>query len=660
MWTMYRFVIFTLVAMLLRPTETPFTLVDDATYVTDAINASDANYVSPTNDTTYFTSAGNASNAICLVSTSNATYVTSAITLFQEFYHRSHGNINFDQLIQLRDRLLASEQVEAIHERAEALVIPYISVCRRIATDTIERFPALRSVDRYFLPRPSYENLTFHAEHGACVWTESSTGLPANFSPHVGTVFLLLATNACSIVLSVFICFTIIASFQPIGTALKAVTSLVYWPKATCQTILEKLGYALLNISQVAVTIIALCATLLVFVISNIAMLAANHLDIGFKPKKVTRLVSHVDAAPKKAKVIPDPLIEKLRLQKRRLEDELEEKIDLLYSNGMTHAAEMYQAHGENAVLEDANKAQKTVIVKLRNMLAEIGLTRPLHEQFKELQQKIKDLEEKLARTIEKGDLREKELLQRIQERDELISAQYKSLEAQSNEREELIRSHDIFEAQVKQREEIARLQKESLQSLETQIKEHEEIARSQKKSIRSLEAQIKEREELFESEKKSLETSLQKKFAMKKKKLLAVSEANLEARKAAEEESKSLKMQLAATTFRRFRSPNRCKCRDYPVFYDLAHQFSKLSLHDSKEDKVDAVPEAEEPASCPPESEIQPFLGARHVLPLPSRYNKVAKASNGPDPVDMDTFKFDSKAFSDASMFEYKPGPAK
>lgn len=629
----------------------------------------------------------------------DATYFDSVITLARELCRRSHTGMKFDQYTILRASAFVTEQLRTFHHASEPLITSYISVCRRIVTDTIDQFPLLRSVDRNMLPQPSYENLTFHAEHGACVWTVSSTGLPVDFSPHVGTVFLLLATNACSIVFSVFIISAIFAPIRIAWQTIKAAACSVAEPKATCGSILEKLVPALLGIAEVMVTIIAFCVTVLVFVVSNVAMFAASSfVDVGFEVGKPASHVPGVDSAPFVSKELPDPLIAELRHQKRRLEEQLKEKNDLLHQVGMDYARERGDLLVQNEILERANKRQKDTLRDMRKQHWAIDLTWSVHEQVNELLQKIKDLQRNLERTAEKGDKRERELLQQIEDRDEIIRSQRLSLKVLRMERNDLVKSNDALKAELEKREELVRSQEKCLKSLQLQIneceevfkkqlkqhKQREEFVRSLKEALDILEAHIKGQEDLFRSQKGSLEASFKSKVAFLKrhftrewKKLLVASTANFEARKAAEEESKLLKMQLAAITSRRHRQrrARRCKCKDDFVFHELADQFSGWSLHGDKTNQEEAEAEEEfdaldplglyawkrdriargtdpPPKVNPPSTGPPDHQGARHILPLRrSRITKAAEPSTGPEPIDRSAFKFDPMSFGNFGL---------
>ncbi|KAL1871648.1 hypothetical protein Daus18300_004648 [Diaporthe australafricana] len=622
-------------------------------------------------------------------------YFDSAITLARELCRR----IKFDQSTILRASTFATEQLKTFHHAAEPLITPYISVCRRIVTETIAQSSILRSVDRYMLPQPSYENLTFHAEHGACVWTVSSTGLPVDFSLHVGTVFLLLATNACSILFSIFIISAIFVPMRIAWQTIKAVASSVAEPKATCGSILEKLVPALLGIAEVLVTIIAFCVTVLVFAVSNIAMFAASSFNVGFEVAKPAPRVPGVKLAPCVSKKFPDLLIAELRDQKRRLEVQLKEKNDLLHQVGMDYARERGDLLDQNEILESANKRQKDALREMRKQHWAIDLTRSVSEQVNDLLQKIKDLQGNLERTVEKRDKREKDLFQQIADRDEIIRSQNLSLKVLRKERDELVKSNDALKAELEKREKLVRSQEKSLNSLQLQINERDEVFKKQLKELEQreeffrslkeamgiLQAHIKEQEDLFRSQKRSLEASFKSKvaflkrhFARGRKQLLAACTANFEARKAAEEESELLKMQLAAISSRRCRQrrPRRCKCKDDFIFHDLADQLSGWSLRGDKKDQVEEAEPEEEfdpldplglykwkrdriergidppPKASPPSTGEPDHEGGRHILPLPrSKVDKAAEPSTGPEPVDRSTFKFDPTSFGNFDL---------
>ncbi|KAI3396202.1 hypothetical protein diail_340 [Diaporthe ilicicola] len=470
-----------------------------------------------------------------------ATYPGPAITLAGELCRRTYSSIKFDQNTILRAYAFASEQLGTFHHAVEPLITSYVSICRRIFIDLMEQFPLLRSIDQHLHVQPSYENVTFHAEIGECVLTASATGLPVDFKLHVGTVFLLLATNACSVVFSVFITTAIFTPMRIVWQITKATASLVSEPKATCGEILDKLVPASLNIAKVMVIIIAFCATALVFIVSNVAMFAANHLDFGFKLKTTSPPALSVDAAPVILKTFPDPLIAELREELRQSEERLEGANRYVREVARKHAQRRGELLRDNEILENANRCQKNELRRLK--MLHWSLPQPEGEQVNEVQQNSGDGQGDLERAVEKANTREKELLQQIHERDDLVLSQKKSLEELTKERDELFATTEALRTQLAEREKVCKIHKRC----DSRLRDRENDFRSQKAA---LEAQIEGALELKENQEatfKSKEASLRRNMAREWKKLSAACKANFERRVAAEGELKTLKMQLAA-----------------------------------------------------------------------------------------------------------------
>lgn len=513
----------------------------------------------PTVDTTYLTSEF----------TSTFTFV---VGLSRVFCRRILMSLNIDHALMARARAIAVEQLHTFHHAAKALLTPYISVCRHIITDAIEKYTLLRLAEEYLLPQPSYENLTFHVERGACVWTKSSTGLPADFSPHTGTLFLLLATNVCTAIFCLSIGATILSPLRIIWRNIKARVSPAGKPKATWETVLEDLAPVLGNLAAAGINGLVFCTTGLLFCIGNIVIYAAS-LDYGLLMKR-----SAPRAEPPRVfyKTLPDPRVPELEEKARKLENEMQEKDKNFQAWNQENAATIHDLYEKNDVLEKANAAQKLILRGHMKMHGSIDLTRPMYEQLMETQQQRDNIQGDYNRAVEEKMEMQNDFWKQLSDKCEDMRLLKKSLRAQKEEHAALLRSQEYLQDQANRGDEISRIsiefqkgrvqeleklmasQKETLEarnkelhelitsheatikSLEAQLKERDEANNTQKEAKQALEARFKEQAARHSSEQQSQKAHLMKGFERERKKLVDLSRLSSEARKAAEEKYKA------------------------------------------------------------------------------------------------------------------------
>lgn len=496
----------------------------------------------------------------------------SAVGLSREFYRRALMSINIDNPLMVHTRAFAVYQLRTFHRAAEALLTPYISVCRHIITDAIEEYPLLRLAEKYLLPQPSYEDLTFHAERGECVWTKSSTGLPADFSPHTGTLFLLLATNICTAIFCLSIGTTILALLRIVWRSTKTLVGPAGKHKVTLETVLENLAPALANIFAAGINAMVFCATGLLFCVFSIVDYAAN-LDYGSLMK---RPAPQDEPRPVFYRTLPDPRVPELEEKARKLENEIEEKDKNFEAYYKEAAATIHDLYGQNEVLEEANMAQKKVLRGHMKMHGEIDLTRSMYVQLKETQQQRDAIQEDYNQAIEEKMELESGFWKQLGDKCEDIKSLKFSLRDQKEKCAELARSQEFHQERARKGDEMSRLsaefyrgriqeleklmasQKEAMdarikelleliatheatiKSLEAQLKERDEVINTQKETIQTLEARVKGQDARHSSEQKSQKAYLMKGFERERKKLVDLSRLSSEARKVAEEKYKA------------------------------------------------------------------------------------------------------------------------
>lgn len=503
--------------------------------------------------------------ALCATLLITTSVLTSAADLSREFLRQILTGISVGDAIMDRARVFAVEQLYTVHHAAETLLIPYISVCRHIVTDAIEEFPLLRSAEEYLLPQPSYENLTFHAERGRCVWTMSTTGLPADFSPHTGTLFLLLATNVCTAIVCLCIGGSIFAPLGIVWRITKALVRFAAKPKATGETVLEDLGTALAILAAAGINGLVFFATCLIFCSANIAMYVAS-LNIGYfmkrpAPEAKQPLVIY--------KALPDPRVPQLEEKVRILEHEMEEKDERLKNNTEYHSGVTHDLRGQNEVLVDANWNQKLVIKKHMTMHASIDLNKSMYVQLEEQKQRCDDIQGDCDRVVEEKKVMEKDLWKQLGDKTDEIRKLKQNQRAHDEERAALLRSQEYLRERATMGDEVSRLQMEfqndrieelqrlvsseketlearvkellaTIESLEAQLKERDDLIGTEKEAKQALEARFKEQEARHSSEQKSQKAHLMKGFERERKKLVDLSRLSSEARKAAEEKLKA------------------------------------------------------------------------------------------------------------------------
>ncbi|KKY34932.1 hypothetical protein UCDDA912_g05107 [Diaporthe ampelina] len=482
-------------------------------------------------------------------------------------------SINFDSSLILRARVFAVAQLHTIHHTAEAFLIPYISVSRRIVANAIKEYPLLRSAEEFLLPQPSYENLTFHAERGACVWTISSTGLPADFSPHTGTLLLLLTTNVCTAIACFLVGTAIFAPLRIVWRSTNALVSLATKPNATWETVLEDFATALAHIAAAGNNLLVFYATCLVFCIGNATTYAAN-LDVGIE-RVLKRPEPRAESPLVLFRTLQDPRVPDLEEKNRRLETELEEQANIAESSRRRDAATISGLIGKNDAVEEANKAQKRLILNAWEQMASVDMTRSVREQFNELKRNHDSLQGDHGRLAEEKKQAEKEFAQQLGERTDDIRYLKKNLRATEEENAELLRSRqsqqdqagrsaevsrvqiesqrqriqelgkgiasqkETLEARIKELDELIASQNATMESLEAQLKGRDEVINTQKEAMQALEVRIKEERDSHASQKRSSDASLRRNFDRELKKALKASQLNADARKTAEEARK-------------------------------------------------------------------------------------------------------------------------
>lgn len=502
-----------------------------------------------------------AAMVLCTILAITTSAYSSTVGLSREFLRQIITGISIGDALMDRAREFAVEQLYTLHDSAETLLLPYISVCRHIVTDAIEEYDILRMAEEYLLPRPSYEDMIFHAERGACVWTMSSTGLPANFSPHTGTLFLLLATNICTAIFCLTIGATIFAPLRIVWRITKALVSFAAKPKATRETVLENLGTALATLAAAGINVFLFFATGLLFCSANIAVWAGN-LNIGFSTKRPA-------PEPKEPVVfyrtLPDPRVPQLEEKVAKLESEMAEKDEIRESNRQQDATEIHKLRGENEVLEDANLRQKLVLRGHSTMHDAIDLNTSMFVQLTEERQRSNAIQGDLDRTVEDKKVMEQDLWKQIGDKTDDIRTLKQSLRACDEEKAALLASREYHQHRADMGDECSRLQIEfqkgriqdleklvssekealearakellaTIESLEAQLKERDELINAEKEAKQALEARIKEQASRHSSEQKAQKAHLLKGFERERKKLVDLSRLSSEARKAAEE----------------------------------------------------------------------------------------------------------------------------
>lgn len=489
---------------------------------------------------------------------------TSAVGLSRQFLRRALVSINVGQALTKNARDFIVEQLHTCHHGAKTLVTSWISVCRHIITDAIEEYPIIRSAEEYLVPQPSYENLTYHAERGACVWTYSSTGLPADFSPHTGTLFLLLATNVCTATLCFSLGAAIFAPLRMIWQGIRALASLVAKPEATWETFLEEITPPLAMLAAAVAHGIIFCATATLFCVGNLIVYAAD-LDIGF----LKRPAPQVEEPKVFYRTIADPRVKELEEDNRKLERELDEKTEIWHSNSMQDAKRISGLLGENEVLENANMAQKLVIKGYITMHSEIDLKRPMYDQYIEEKKRCRDAQQDFNRVTEEKIALQADFWKQLDERAQEIRALKKTERSYREQNAALSRSIEFHQDRANRGDEVSRAQIEcqkkrikklegleasQKQILEARVKELVDLVASHKANIESLEAQLKERDELVQalearikeqearhsSEQQSQKIDLMKGFEEERSKVVQLSKASSDARKSAEETAKA------------------------------------------------------------------------------------------------------------------------
>lgn len=271
-----------------------------------------------------------------------------------------------------------------------------------------------------------------------------------------------------------------------------------------------------------------------------------------------------------------DPRVPELEEKNRRLETELEEQGNIAESTRRRDAATISSLIEKNDAVEDANKAQKRVILSGWQQMASVDMTRPMREQFNELRQKHDSLQGDHGRLAEEKKQAEKEFAQQLGKRSDDILSLSKNLRACEEEYAVLLRSKqfqqdqasrsaevsklhtdsqkqriqklekeiasqkETLEVRTKELEELVASQKEAMESLEAQLKERDEVINKQKEAMQALEARIKDERDGQVSQKKSSDASLKRNFDRELKKALKAAQLNADARKAAEEARKS------------------------------------------------------------------------------------------------------------------------
>lgn len=470
---------------------------------------------------------------------------TSAIGLSLGFGRRILTAVSINHALKVRARDFAVDQIHTFHHAAEALLVPYISVCRHIVTDAIGDHPLLRLAAEYLPPQPSR--------------------LPADYRPHTDTLVLLLVTNVCTAILCLSIGAAILAPLQIIWRVTKALVGLADKPEATWEKFLERLTPALAHTAAFGVNVLVFCGTGLFFCGYSIAMYAINLLTEYWMKYRASKV------EPPKVfyRNLPDSRVPELEDQVCKLKSEFEDKASNWNSKFREDALTIRGLMEENEKLENANMAQKLAIKKYWSMQASIDMTRPMHEQLMETRKQRDDAQGNYERTVEEKKAMETNLWTQLGKKTEEIRDLKLSLRARVEEYAALQRSQEYHQHRARKDDEASKLsiefqkgrvqeleklmasEKETLdarvkellatiESLESQLKERDELIKTQKEAIQALEAQKKELEARHLSEQNAQKAHLMEAFESERSKLTNLSRLSSEARKAAEEKYKA------------------------------------------------------------------------------------------------------------------------
>lgn len=456
----------------------------------------------------------------------------------------------------------------AFTSAVDLVVVPYIDVCRRFVTNAMEKSHIIRSAEDNLLPQPSIDSITYYPQYGSYAWDIPSTGLPLDSSPQPSTVFSLLATNFCTAILCIS-AYTAMITPVILRLSFKARARSSAKPEVTWGALIEGNVHALGKLAAGGINILLLCIVGVFFCVVNGVVWAINR-NIGFK-------LARLEVPPPQViyRTLQDPRVPKLQEDNRSLHNSLADCQALLDNTRARYDADTKELKAENENLEDANQAQKVMLVTQQRRQASIDMTRPLYDQYKEQKKRADDNQKAKDRIVEekkqaeewyakqlgdqyettrkvKKDLRaEKEQhaeLKGLQVyyQDQARNREYVSglqINSQRKQIEDLEKSmaskEETLEALSKERDQLIASQKEAMDSFKSQLKERDELINAQNKAIQDLEARLKEQEERHASQKKSESTSVKRNFDREMKKRTKACELSSAARKAAEEELK-------------------------------------------------------------------------------------------------------------------------
>lgn len=631
---------------------------------------------------------------------------TSAVDQSREFCRRTLMSIPFEYSLMDRARVLAVKQFHTVHHVAEEVLVRYIDGCRRFITNAIEGSHFFRSAKGSRLPQPSIESITYHPQpgsypqygshfpHGSYAWGILPAGLHRDPIPNTSTLVFVVVTNLCTVVLcisiisAISISSAILAALRLVWRSTKGLVRLPARPKVTWETILQKFCHFLAKLAAGGFNMLVVCLASLMFCIVNTIVWAAN-LNIGFK-------LARLEIPPPQViyRTLEDPRVPKLQEENRWLYNEVADKVALLESTRARYDTDLSQRDREIETLDDANMAQKAVILGQNKMLASIDMTRSIYDQLKEKEKRADDLQKEKDLAVEDKKQSEAYYSKQFGGQFETIRSLRWELKVEKQEHALLRKEHACCQGRLDSSEAMSKLheksQRKRIQDLEKSmaskeetlnalLKERDELINTQQKASQDLEARMKKQKERHVSQKKSEFAYLKREFydelkertkdcersSAARKTAEAALEAERKGRKAAEDELTAEKVAREAAQQQAAADSKALEEAKAEVAKKEEQIKQKKDAHNSAKGKLNAEILARQSASQEiawltrrlatgrPSSDDK---GTRTSKPPPSRGKIPPVSRNGAEVPDMRIFNFGSSTAS--GIFGVDPSP--
>ncbi|KUI69314.1 hypothetical protein VM1G_04995 [Cytospora mali] len=338
-----------------------------------------------------------------LTSPINNSYSTTMLFRVREFANDFADGINHYTRILLHIRNDLARDIGTLTSTISAFAISYKDLCSQYIHNSTFIHP---STNNSRLLQPLFE-----------IIPREQDAYTAEF------VFVLLATNACSVVISVFVFSALQLVFtRRISTTIKQFSKTINENRDNILAVSKKLQSVLSKLLfEILIPAITWVTWALVNLLCYILQQTRSAMLRMFDLTIFTRLCPRCSEAPGPKAPSPrsfaDPAAVDKNTKINRLELQLQEWKQLLDHGNRERAREEHQLEEHIGVLERANTAQAAQLREMRRYCQSVGLT-------SDARAVIRDLRQQHREAVEQGGRREEELLGEVRDLQEHIRRQ--------------------------------------------------------------------------------------------------------------------------------------------------------------------------------------------------------------------------------------------